>query len=324
MKSGRIMRWITAQVARRYLGRPDQAEIIATKYPRLRDLPAALLNEAAFSLGLTRSFKLTGLNVELTNRCNLHCTICPHRSGERSRPDCDMDLATFKEIIDGTPDLKILLPYQWGEPLLSPILVPAIEYAAGRGVRVMVTTNGTLLDERNCRALVDSGLERLTVSFDGSRASHEKIRAVPASAILDRIHLFKEVRDTAGSSCALDVSMVVDELTEPEVAAFKKNFTGIVDRIQCVPRFVAAPRRSPCRELWRGILVVLANGDVTVCCADYAGAGVLGNVAERSPVEWFNSEELRNFRRRHRHRDWPQICCNCGEYHSSAVSARFS
>jgi sulfatase maturation enzyme AslB (radical SAM superfamily) len=318
----RIMERIARWTAGRYLGRPDQAEILLIKYPRLRDLPAAFLNECCFRLGLSRSFRLTALNVELTNRCNLDCGICPRRGGG-GRPECDLDFETFKRIIDATPHLKILLPYQWGEPLLSPVLVPAIEYASGRGIRVMVTTNGMLLDAGRAEALLQSGLERLTVSFDGDPATCSEIRGIDAENVVENIRRFRSMRDAGGHRCALDVSMVVDEATEPRMDAFRRLFENLADRIQFVPRFTSAPRRTACRELWRGVLVVLSSGDVTICCADHEGRGVLGNVAERMPVELFNGPEMRRLRKQHLRADYPALCRDCGEYACASVSPRF-
>lgn len=322
MKSSPVMRLMARWAARSYLGRPDQAEIIEIKYPRLRDLPSAFVNEFCFRRRSTRAFRLTALNVELTSRCNLSCSICPRHSAGGTDGD-DLDFGTFCKIVDSTPHLRVLLPYQWGEPLLSPVLFDAVAYAAVRGVRVMVTTNGTLLDRQKAQSLIDAGLERLTVSFDGSAETQEMIRGAGSSEILEKVRLFDDVRRRARRGCALDVSMVVDELTEPFVREFAATFEGLADRIQYIPRFVRTPRRTACREPWRGQMVVLANGDVTVCCVDSRGDAVLGNVGDRMPVEWFNSPEMQAFRKSHIERDLPDLCANCGEYTSDSVSARF-
>jgi MoaA/NifB/PqqE/SkfB family radical SAM enzyme len=187
----------------------------------------------------------------------------------------------------------------------------------------MVTTNGSLLDRDTSFILVRSGLERLTVSFDGSVATHESIRNVDPVAILENIRTFREERDAAKSACALDVSMVVDGTTEPVMDEFREQFAGLADRIQFVPRFDSRPRSRACRELWRGVLVVLSNGDVTICCVDHQGKGVLGNVRDRMPVEWFNSEEMQTLRRQHLRGELPVLCANCGEYESPRLSPRF-
>ncbi|MHC4945182.1 MAG: radical SAM/SPASM domain-containing protein [Planctomycetota bacterium] len=317
------MRMLTRLVARYYLGKPDQADIIFIKYPYLSDLWPALLNEAAYRLRMERSYRLTALNVELTNRCNLACSLCPRNEGEL-REEQDMDFETFRSIIDRSPGLRTLLPYQWGEPLLSPILYDCIAYASARSIRVMVTTNATLLDDEASRRLLESGLTRLTVSFDGSLETHARIRGVDAREIKVNMERFKEIRDRSGAACRLDVSMVVDESTEKNRAAFHALFEPLADRIQFIPRFITGVRKNPCRELWRGGLVILSNGDATVCCVDDRGQLRLGNVKDHAPPELFNGPIMRELRRSHGKRDFPALCRHCAEYDSPGVSARFS
>ena len=317
------MRGICTLAARYYLKRPDQAELLFIKYPRLRELWPALLNELSYRLGLSRSFRLTGLNVELTNRCNLSCTHCLKRE-PGGRVEQDMDFSTFRAIVNMAPSINTLLPFQWGEPLLNPMVYDCISYAAERGIRVMLTTNGTLLDEDAARRLIASGLSRLTVSFDGDKDTHAALRQVDPDRVISNAARFREIRDRMGASCALDASMVVDETTEPSMRGFKDLFEGIADRLQYIPRFVQGERKVPCRELWRGVLVVLSSGDVTLCCADAAGKGTIGNVANQTLKELFNGKAMREIRKQHRRRDFPVLCRECAEYCSHCVSPRFS
>lgn len=317
MKS--LSRWI----ARHYLGKPDQAELIHIKVPQISDLRPAFMNEAAFRLKTRRSYQLTNLNVELTNRCNLSCDHCPG-PGTSNKNRGDMDFETFKNIIDRCPHVKTLLPYQWGEPLLSPILFDCITYAKNRGIRVMLTTNGTLLSESICEKLIRSGLDRLTVSFEGDMETMAAIRGVDPNRIIKNAEQFKALCIQRGSPCQLDLSMVVDENTESKIDAFTELFRELADRVQLIPRFVSAKRTQPCRELWRGVLVVLSNGDVTLCCADQEGRAVVGNVKDKSPHELFNGPELRRIRALHRRREFPGVCELCSEYASQRVSPRFS
>lgn len=323
MIGSKWMRHISRWTARYYLKRPDQAELIYIKHPRIRDLWPALLNEVCFRLRTSFSFRLNGLNVELTNRCNLACRHCL-LPGEGGRKKEDMDVETFRRIIDQAPFVKTILPFHWGEPLLNPALYDCISYAARRGIRVMLTTNGTLLDDKASRRLIESGLSRLTVSFDGNRETHAMLRGVDPDRVLSNAALFRRIRDETGSDCALDASMVVDKVTEGAMEDFKSIFADIADRIQYIPRFVKGPRKQPCRELWRGVLVVLSNGDVTVCCADEGGEAVIGNVAKASLPELFNADAIRRLRRRHRKGDYPPPCRNCAEYDTPRVSPRFS
>ena len=322
-KESKLMKVLCRIAARYYLHRPDQAELIYIKHPGLSELWPAVANEACYRLGLGKSYKMTSLNIELTNRCNLSCGHCPKTLSD-SRAPRDMDFETFRRIVDSVPSVENILPFQWGEPLLNTAVYDCIAYAAKCSKRVMLTTNGTLLTDDASEKFIESGLSRLTVSFDGDRKTHAELRRVDPAQVIANIVRFKEIRDKRSSSCALDVSMVVNERTEPLMDSFAALFEGIADRIQYIPGFVKDKRESPCRELWRGLLVVLSNGDVTICCVDLNGDAVIGNVLDSPPGELFNSRAMRLLRKRHVARDFPAPCRSCAEYASSRVSPRFS
>src|SRR5262245_8020354 len=133
-------------VARFYLRKPELAELLHAKFPDLGSVGWAALNEACFRLRLRRTARVLSLNVETTNYCNLRCTICPVNRG-MVRQKRWLDPAAFRSLIDRTPTLRFILPFQWGEPLLHPEIDSMVRYAAARGIRSMLTTNGTLLDD---------------------------------------------------------------------------------------------------------------------------------------------------------------------------------
>lgn len=309
-------------VARYYLRKPDQAGLLRIKFPDLGSLAWAVLNEAAYRLGRRRSARLTTLNVEVTNRCNLRCVYCPvNRS--MARPRTDLPFETFRRLIERSPTVRTLLPFQWGEPLLHPRLFDMVRLAAGRGVRTFVTTNGTLLDDVTCRAIVGSGIHRLTVSVDGDDAIHRRTRGIELAPVRERVQRLRRLRDAAGAPLRIDVSMVVDETTAPGLDAFFAAWSPVVDRVQAIPRMVRETRRSPCREPWRGLLVVLADGRVTTCCADSEGTLALGDVHTEDPPTIFQGEAMRALRRDHARKCFPAACAECGEFRHPRVSPRF-
>ena len=98
---------------------------------------------------------------------------------------------------------------------------------------------------------------------------------------------------------------------------------GLADRVQAIPRLVAERRSTPCRELWRGTLVVLWDGRVTVCCVDSEGELQVGDARRDRLDDLWNGDAIRSLRRRHRDGAWPALCANCGEYAHPEVSKRF-
>ncbi len=316
-------RAITDVVARRYLRKPDLVDLLRIKFPDAASLATAALNEAAFLLRSDSSFRLTTLNVEITNRCNLRCSYCPVNR-DMARPKADLDFARFQELLVRSPTVTTLLPFQWGEPLLHPRIVEMIEFATKRGVRTFLTTNGTLLDDAMCRGLLRSSLSRLTISVDGDDVTHEATRGVALAPIRERVLALKRMRDETGSKLRIDVSMVLEERTTKCLDGFHAAWDGVVDRVQAIPRMIAAPRTTACREPWRGLLVVLADGRVTTCCYDSEGQLALGDSRVDAPETIFAGEAMRRLRRAHRDGDLPEPCRNCSEFLDPRVSARFS
>ena len=314
--------WAAPLVARLYLGRPELAELVAIKYGSLRAALTALYNETLFRLRRESGYRLISANFEVTNACNLRCGICPVTRGLR-RPRARQDLGTFERFLDNNPGLAFVLLFQWGEPLLVSELPAMIAAASRRGIRTMITTNGTLLDEGWCGGLLEAGLTRLTLSVDGDAATHEEIRGVRLGPLRENLRRLRRMRDERGSDLGIDVSMVVNRRTERTWGELRRSWHGIADRVQAIPQFMTKRRVHPCREPSRGSLVVLADGSVTVCCADPDGEFVVGHIDEAPLSEILNNERMRAFRRDHFRRRFPGLCRQCGEFDSAVAGPRF-
>ena len=308
--------------ARFYLGKPDVAELLEVKFPTLGAVRDAVRNEVAFRGRSERAPVLTSVNLELTNHCNLRCTICPVNTTMR-RAKGYMDPALFRRVIDENPEIHFVLAFQWGEPLLHPDFFELVRYAKDRGVSTMITSNGTFLTPENRRKLLECGLTRITFSVDGDSETHRAIRSYDLDTLRRDVKAFVAERDAAGSPLKIDVSMVVDAATEHALPTFKAEWHGVVDRVQAIPRLVAEKRTMPCRELWRGSLVVLWDGRVTVCCVDSEGQLEVGDANAVPLSEVWNGERMREIRRSHAERRFPSLCSMCGEYAKEGVSKRF-
>jgi MoaA/NifB/PqqE/SkfB family radical SAM enzyme len=134
--------------------------------------------------------------LEVTNRCNLLCTTCP-RTYEELEPPADMSWDLFTSIVDQVPDLARAVLHGVGEPMLVVNLPRMVKYLKDRGVYVLFNTNGTVLSERNGRALIDSGLDELRVSLDASnRESFKAIRGRDYfGRIIRNVRAFRELQE---------------------------------------------------------------------------------------------------------------------------------
>ena len=163
------------------------------------------------------------LYLETTNRCNLLCTTCP-RTYEELEPPADMSWELFTSIVDQIPHLQRAVLHGVGEPMLVKHLPRMVRYLKDRGTYVLFNTNGTVLNERNGRALIAAGLDELRVSFDA--ASAESYRAIRGknyfNRILQNVHAFRALQEREGHA-------------KPQVSAW---LTGLRETIEELPDFV--------------------------------------------------------------------------------------
>ena len=112
----------------------------------------------------------------VTRRCNLHCVHCYSESRDLAYGG-ELSTAEGKALIDdlagyGSP----VLLFSGGEPLMRPDLVELIRHATGRGMRAVISTNGTLITSDMARTLGGVGLSYVGISIDGLRATHDRFR----------------------------------------------------------------------------------------------------------------------------------------------------
>lgn len=121
---------------------------------------------------------------EVANRCNSKCVTCPLTFSPQEEAK-QLSLAEFQALVDQLPDLRRAVMQGIGEPLLNRELAPMIRYLKARGVYVVFNTNAALLTRRRQVELIDSGLDELRVSIDGSTPeTYLKVRGIP---VFDRV-----------------------------------------------------------------------------------------------------------------------------------------
>lgn len=117
---------------------------------------------------------------EVANRCNSKCATCPLTFSPQEDAK-QLSLDEFKSIAGQLPDLRRAVMQGIGEPLLNRELRAMIQHLKQRGVYVVFNTNAALLTRRRQIELIESGLDELRVSLDGSTAAtYLKVRGIPA------------------------------------------------------------------------------------------------------------------------------------------------
>lgn len=162
------------------------------------DLPA-LLEDGALLAELRASIhtgqppiRLRDAKLKVTARCNLRCAFCPCW---RRQPTEELNTAELVRVIDDLADLdcrKIHL--SGGEPTLRADLPALIAYATQRGIKTVLTSNGTALTAELAQALLAAGLNSIAISLDGPTPElHDPLRGVKG-AFKRAVHGLKLLR----------------------------------------------------------------------------------------------------------------------------------
>ena len=109
----------------------------------------------------SRRLELPGyIQIEVTSRCNLSCSACPHGAPGLNLDDQEIPRVIFDRLVESTirPGQRYHLQ-GWGEPLLRGDLPELARFIADRGGLPSVTTNGTLITAELADRLIGSGLD---------------------------------------------------------------------------------------------------------------------------------------------------------------------
>jgi hypothetical protein len=122
-----------------------------------------------------RAFKPLYVKIKLIFGCNLKCEMCNHWRETREPP---LSIERFTRVLDELAALGCRkVHFSGGEPLLRPQVPDLVAHATSLGLRVALTTNGTLIDKDRAKRLIESGLRSVTVSLDSpDRKVHDRVR----------------------------------------------------------------------------------------------------------------------------------------------------
>ena len=115
------------------------------------------------------------LKMECSSICNLRCKMCPLSVGLKRKQGV-LKFENFKYVFDQVNPAYLNLT-GIGEPFMNPDLFKIVKYAKQRNTMVKLDSNGTLLNKENIDKILDSKIDILSTSIDGTdKKSYEKIR----------------------------------------------------------------------------------------------------------------------------------------------------
>ncbi len=249
------------------------------------------------------------LDLEATNRCNLRCTFCDKLPVLTKDQIGDMDFGLFTRIIDEGREgglCSIKLSYR-GEPLLHPRLAEMVAYAKKSGLLdVYFNTNAMLLTETMAEALIDAGLDRISISAEGTdpAAYAAMRRGADFSRLLANVERLRAVRERRGVDHPR-IRVQTVRLPEIDLAAYRRFWEPLADEVAALDFMDAAHREAlvdptfACPQLWQRMTVEV-GGSVNPCNNDDFRRLSPGNARERSIRECWHDPAVALAREAHR------------------------
>jgi MoaA/NifB/PqqE/SkfB family radical SAM enzyme len=244
-----------------------------------------------------------------------------------TRPIGVMDLNLFKKIVDECKEHKVktLHLHNFGEPLLDPLLIDRIKYAKEAGIRLRIFSNFSVLTEEKALSLIDSGIDEIKISIDGAtKETYEAIRRnLSFEQVEANIEMMLRLRKEMNAACPrIRLVFVATDKNYMEVEDFKKRWQGRVDDVLISSYHNWAggldkegeirKRLLPCFRIWR-TFTVLCDGRVALCCLDYDGKIILGDLNNQTIKEIYHGSKLKEIQRNHLNWEYKKIpmCLDC-------------
>jgi len=313
----------------------------ATKVYSSYQLSRLLRKPIQWGLPLSVSF-------EPTTSCNLRCPECPSGLRAFTRPTGMLQQDFFRQTIDDIHrHLIYLIFYFQGEPYLNPEFLDMVKYAASKKIYTATSTNAHYLTDEMARKTVESGLDRLIISIDGT--TQEVYQQYRVGGKLNKVmegatnivkwkkemkskkpfvifqflvvkpneHQLEEVK-------ALAREIGVDEVRfkTAQVYDYTNDPHGLIPENKKYSRYkkdeqgVYQPKNrmmNQCWKLWHAN-VITWDGLVVPCCFDKDAMHQLGNLKMEKFTDIWKNENYRQFRKDlMKSRKNIDICANCSE-----------
>jgi len=285
---------------------------------------------------------------EPTTSCNLRCPECPSGLRAFTRPTGMAEMKLFGEMVDQlSKDLLYLIFYFQGEPYLNPDFLDMVKYASRKKIYTATSTNAHYLNDANVKRTVESGLDRLIISIDGTTQDvYEQYRVGgKLQKVLEGTkNIIKWKKELRSKTPFIFFQFLVVKPNEHQVDDIKRLAREIgVDEVRFKTAQVYDYKNDPnqlipvnkkfsrykknkngeyeikndlnnhCWRLWHSP-VITWDGLVVPCCFDKDAQHQLGDLKGKSFKEIWNDKEYVRFRSQilqgRRNID---ICANCSE-----------
>jgi MoaA/NifB/PqqE/SkfB family radical SAM enzyme len=267
------------------------------------------------------------ISIELCTLCNARCKFCPQRQIKRKKV---MSGSTFRKIIDesvGHPELKLIKPFMYGEPFVTPYFFERLRYIRKKlpNVKIRIVTNGLALTNDKAEKLIKDCLcDEVYFSIDAvDSKTFKEFKGISYETVVDNILSFLKKNREEGGRIKTIANFVHTKENKGQLKKFKRFWRGKVDGFH-IGTEIGLSRRTDFLDETTNVycshpfyrLNFLSDGRAVMCCADIFGQAIVGNVKKQNISEIWNSSAFKKIRELHlkgKKGDIP-LCSKCNEW----------
>jgi radical SAM protein with 4Fe4S-binding SPASM domain len=288
------------------------------------------------------------VSFEPTTSCNLRCPECPSGLRQFTRPTGMLQKNFFKETIDDIyKELLYLIFYFQGEPYLNPEFLEMVQYASSKNIYTATSTNAHYLTDENARKTVESGLDRLIISIDGTTQEvyqqyriggnmqkviegaknvmkWKKLLNSKTPFVFFQFLVVKPNEHQIEDIKRLAKEVGVDEVRfkTAQVYEYETDPNQLIPTIDKFSRYkknaagVFEAKNKMANRCWKlqHANVITWDGLVVPCCFDKDAMHQLGNLKNQSFKQIWKNDNYKQFRKElTKSRKNIDICANCSE-----------
>lgn len=262
------------------------------------------------------------VDIETTAKCNLRCPMCANRHLQANEFNTygHMDFDLFKKIIDQCYENNVYsIRLSWrGEVLLHPEILKILHYAKveKRIKNVSFLTNGIMLKGDIAEALIDYGIDYISVSVDGLDEMYEKIRyPLKFNSLYKNLLAFKELKRKKKKSCPTVRITTLWPAIASDPATYSRRMTRVSDRIVFNPlkdyRITTQDKQFICQFPWERLFIGF-DGKVHAC-SNTIEPLVVGDINKQDLHTIWHGSNMQQIRKLHRNLKRLEIpqCSRC-------------
>lgn len=262
--------------------------------------------------------------IELTSICNFDCIYCAYQFSKR--PKKFMEMATLDKLIEDLKEFKVdyIMFSALGEPTLHPQFAEACRKLKAAGLHLTVTNNGSKLD----KSMYDLPIDELFISLmsptkesfwargyetdydEYLRNICEFAKDVPYKTTIylleENKRLYPQIEGLVTKENRIETLNRIGQIINPDfkVESIDRQYVWVSPNVVLYlrnldPWLVISERPDflectdvPYCSYYKHHINVLNNGDVTFCCMDYEGFGVMGNINKESLMDIYKRKPV--------------------------------